>query len=526
MRQTSAMSDSLQAAEAALAEQRYQDAHRLCMDALVRDPKNATAMFLLGVIAAAHDNHRKAVDVFDRALALDATIPRIHAHRARCLIALNRPSAAVAAADRAAQLAPEDSLTLDTIGVVYSRTGFHDRAIPLFERAARQDPATASYAYNLASSQQFQGEFEAAEQNYRRAIALDPDHYRAYSSMAQLYRATELKNDLDALNAAFERLGSNQEAALNLGHALAKQYEDLGDYPTSFDWLVRAKSGRRKTLRTNIGQDRALFNAAATTASEPEASAAAGNTSDEPIFIVGLPRTGTTLVDRILGSHPEVFSAGELTNFASLLKRAARTSSNLVLDPATLHAAKDLDIHHLGQTYIDSTRPRTGNTSRFTDKMPLNFFYAGLIARALPNARIICLRREAMDTCLSNFRQLFATGFSYYNYAYDLEDTGRYYLLFDELIRHWREHLPPDRFTEVHYEQLVTDQEAQSRRLVEFCGLDWDPVCLDFHRNTAPVATASSVQVRTPIYSTSIGRWKRYGNRVDGLARILGVAKT
>jgi tetratricopeptide (TPR) repeat protein len=514
----------MQAAEAALAEQRYQDAHGLCMQALVRDPKNATALFLLGVIAAAHDNHRKAVNVFDRALTLDATIPRIHAHRARCLIALNRPSAAVAAADRAEQLAPVDSLTLDTIGVVYSRTGFHDRAIPLFERAARQDPSNSSYAYNLASSQQFQGDFEAAEQNYRRAIALDPDHYRAYSSMVRLYRATETRNDLDALNAAFERLGSNPEAALNVGHALAKQHEDLGDYPTSFDWLVRAKSGRRETLRTKIDEDRALFRAAAAT--NPDARDAAGNTSDEPIFIVGLPRTGTTLVDRILGSHPEVFSAGELTNFATLVKQAARTPSNLVLDAATLQAAKDLDIHRLGRTYIDSTRPRTGHTLRFTDKMPLNFFYAGLIARALPNARVICLRREAMDTCLSNFRQLFATGFSYYNYAYDLEDTGRYYLLFDELIAHWREHLPSDRFTEVHYEQLVADQEAQSRRLVEFCGLDWDPACLEFHRNEAPVATASSVQVRSPIYATSIGRWKRYGNRVDDLARILGVAES
>jgi tetratricopeptide (TPR) repeat protein len=520
------MNDSMQSAEAALAERRYQDAHGLCMEALVRDPKNATAMFLLGVIAAAHDNHRKAVDVFDRALSLDATIPRIHAHRARCLIVLNRPSAAVAAADRAEQLAPEDSLTLDTIGVVYSRTGFHDRAIPLFERAARQDPTNASYAYNLASSQQFQGDFEAAEQNYRRAIALDPNHYRAYSSMVQLYRATETKNDLEALNAAFERLGSNPEAALNLGHALAKQYEDLGDYPRSFDWLVRAKSGRRKTLRTDIDEDRALFSAAAGTVSKPSTNAAAGDSSDEPIFIVGLPRTGTTLVDRILGSHPEVFSAGELTNFATLVKQAARTPSNLVLDAATLQAAKDLDIQRLGRTYIDSTRPRTGNTLRFTDKMPLNFFYAGLINRALPNARIICLRREAMDTCLSNFRQLFATGFSYYNYAYDLEDTGRYYLLFDELITHWREHLPSDRFTEVHYEELVGDQEAQSRRLVEFCGLDWDPACLEFHRNTAPVATASSVQVRSPIYTTSIGRWKRYGDRVDGLARVLGVTRT
>ena len=188
-------------------------------------------------------------------------------------------------------------------------------------------------------------------------------------------------------------------------------------------------------------------------------------------------------------------------------------SKGQLVDPAVLGAA-----------YVDSTRPRTGHTVHFIDKMPLNFFYCGLINTALPNARIICLRRHPMDACLSNFRQLFSTSFSYYNYAYSLEDIARYYVMFDGLVQHWRNHLPSDRYTEVHYEDLVANQETTSRRLIEHCGLVWEDQCLDFHENATPVATASSVQVRNPIYSSSVGRYKRYGNRLDGVARILEAA--
>jgi hypothetical protein len=246
-----------------------------------------------------------------------------------------------------------------------------------------------------------------------------------------------------------------------------------------------------------------------------------GHPSTEPIFIVGMPRTGTTLVERILSSHPDVFAAGELTNFGLVLKRRARTPSNRVLDPETLAAGPGLDAAALGEAYVESTRPRTGRTPRFIDKMPLNFFYAALIHRALPNARILCLRRGALDACLSNYRQLFATTFSYYNYTYDLLDTGRYYVEFDSLARHWREVLPATRYREVRYEDVVEHTEREARALVEFCGLDWDPACLAFHENAAPVATASSVQVRRPIYRTSLERWRKYETEIAPLKKLL-----
>ena len=165
---------------------------------------------------------------------------------------------------------------------------------------------------------------------------------------------------------------------------------------------------------------------------------------------------------------------------------------------------------------------RLGQSPYIIDKMPFNFFYAALITKALPKAKIITLRRGAMDSCLSNYRQLLSVQDSFYNYTYDLEDTAFFYKEFDRLISHWRINLPKRNFMEIHYEDIVFDQEKQTRKLLDFCGLDFEQVCLDFHQNTAPVSTASSVQVRKPLYSGSIGRWKKYGHTVDKLRDVLG----
>jgi hypothetical protein len=246
-----------------------------------------------------------------------------------------------------------------------------------------------------------------------------------------------------------------------------------------------------------------------------------GGEEAAPIFIVGMPRTGTTLVDRILSSHSQVTSAGELTDFALAMKRIAGTKSAYVLDAETLDASAGIDAAKLGEAYIRSVRETLGVGGRFIDKMPLNVFLSAHILRALPEARVICLRRHPADTVLSNYRQLFATSFSYYAYAYGLESAAQYYVRFDRLVRRFRETLPPDRFTEVHYERLVDDLEPEARRLLDFCGLQFEPACLNFHENAAPVATASAAQVRQPLYRSSLDRWKRYRPQIDPALEIL-----
>ena len=499
---------------------RYETAHADAIEGIRADVNDPIPYYLLARIALEHQNYVKADELFAKARALAPGNALYTAGHAEYLVTVGRQTEALQLADEAASEDIGDAFTADRIGVVYSRTGFHEKAIPFYERAVELDPAPANFHYNLGVSLQFAGKFESAESAYKEAIAREPDSYRTYSALVSLRRQTPEKNYLATLETLFDEQQADPDRALRIGHAIAKTLEDLEQYEESFDWLVRAKRGKRAACAYQPEADLGLFSAAAATVGA--APAADNDCSDaSPIFIVGLPRTGTTLVDRILSSHPDVVSAGELNTFAGLVKARAGSSTNLVLDAETLSNAVDADLAGIGHAYIEETRRLTRGADRFTDKMPLNFFYVWLIHRALPNARVIALRRDPMDSCLSNFRQLFATGFSYYNYSLDLDATATYYKHFDKLLAAWRRSMPSSRYVELQYEDIIYDQENQTRKLLDFCELSWNEACLRFHENAAPVATASSVQVRQPLYSTSIGRWKKYGDRLDSLGRSL-----
>ena len=515
---------TLRHASALIAKGDHRTAHGLCLAALQKGEAPAQALFLLALIAADHRNPAKALELAERALVFEDDHPGARAQRARALLALHRQAEARAEAEATAALDPRDGHVLDTLGVVLSRTGAYHAAAALFRKAVARRPDHADWQYNLGSAQQFTGDMEGARRAYEAALAVAPDHHRALSSLVALNRQTPADNRIAELEALFDDADPDPARQQHLGHALAKSFEDMGDYPTALSWLIRAKAGRRRTSRYTIERDRPLFEAAARTARPP----VGGWRDPAPIFIVGLPRTGTTLLDRVLSSHPDIVSAGELGDFSLLVKRMAGTPSPMVLDVETFDAAERLDFAVLGRTYVERARAAVehgaGQTAaRVIDKMPLNVLNAGLIHRALPDARILCLRRHPVDSALSNYRQLFATDFPYYDYAFDLADAGRYYALFDRLVAHWRDSLPSDRFAEVAYEDLVADLEGQARRLLDFIGLPFDPACLSFHENKAAVSTASSTQVRSPLYSTSIGRWKRYGDGlkplIDALAR-------
>ncbi|HRD28065.1 MAG TPA: sulfotransferase, partial [Caulobacter sp.] len=251
------------------------------------------------------------------------------------------------------------------------------------------------------------------------------------------------------------------------------------------------------------------------------AGGAPGHGSAAPIFVFGLPRSGTTLVERIITSHPDVISTGEPMDFAGLVRRFAGAPTRELIDGPTLRAVPPGDLSNLGAAYVEAIRARHPGGSRFTDKTPLNFLFGGLIHAALPQARMVCLRRHPVDSCLAVYRQRFTTGSAYYDWVYSLEATARFYLAFDALVAHWRATLPADRFREVTYEDVVSDQEGQSRALLDWLGLPWDDRVLAFHENAAPVSTASAVQVRRQVYASSVGRWKRYGDRLRPLTDIL-----
>jgi tetratricopeptide (TPR) repeat protein len=404
------------------------------------------------------------------------------------------------------------------MGCVYARLGDHAAALVHFEEAVRLQPRNTEFLYNRAAALNFLGLVAQADVALEALIALEPENARAHHLLASLRKHTPDDNHIDRLTRTHDAAHDDRSRLL-LGYALTKELEDVGKPVEALERLCAVNAAHRRTLPYSFAQDAAAFDAMEahwpTLASAPVSDPA----QDAPIFVIGMPRTGTTLVDRILSSHPDVESAGELQAMPLAVKKASATRSRMVLDAETVAAASTCDAGAIGRDFLRiASHHRRDPALRFTDKFPGNFHYAGFIARALPNARIVCLRRHPMDTVLSNFRNLFAVSSRYYDYSYDLLDIAAYYARFDRLMAFWREALP-GRVLELRYEDLVADQEGETRRLLAHCGLDWAEECLTFHTNSAPVSTPSAAQVRRPIYKDSIARWKQHADVLAPVAR-------
>ena len=479
----------------------------------------AALHFVAGVAALEQRQIAPAIVLLQRAAGLRGDDAATWVQLARAFSQAQRGPDALAAAARAAWFEPQDASSLDTLGVVFSRAEQHEDAVRWFERAVRERPGNAAFQFNLASSLKFLGRFDEAQTAYEACVACDETFWKAYSALAQLRRQTTEAPLAARLRELLARPSLPVEGQLHLNLALAKSLEDLGQPQAAFVHTARGKSAMRGSLRYDSADDARLFDALHAAFAEPrEAPPPPTDPSRAPIFVVGMPRTGTTLVERILGCHPQVVAVGESQNLPRVIKRAAGTRSAEVLDVETIRNAASIDLSDAGERYLAQTRP--AGAPRFVDKMPMNFFYAGFIRRALPQARIVCLRRHPLDACLSNFRQLFALNFPYYRYAYDLLDTGRYYVQFDRLVAHWRRVLP-GALIEVDYESLVASPEAEIRRMLAFVGLEWDAACLRSEHNPAPVSTASAVQVRAPIHRAAVGRWQALETELSGLRALL-----
>ncbi|MFZ0869767.1 MAG: sulfotransferase [Rhodanobacter sp.] len=496
----------------------WQRAQQLAEHLLLLEPGHAGVHYLAGMATLELQQMPAALEYLRKAVVLDPTRVDFMVQFAKALTLANRNRDAKVVADRAMTLSPVDPKILDTLGAIYTQVGDYASAVIVFRQAVTLAPHHAAYRYNLATALLSAGALAASEAEIEACLALDPHYWRAHLSLAQLRRQTPANNHVARLQAQLSQNAADTPALVCLHMALAKEYEDLADYPNAFEHLVRGKTaGANRDY--SIRQDEALFAAIAETFPQPRAPAA-GCPSEEPIFIIGMPRTGTTLAERIISSHPGVHSAGELRNFAMSLKHLSGSRTPALIDAGTVARAGNVDWKQLGEIYLASTRPGTAHKPRFIDKLPHNFLYAGFIANAFPNAKIICLRRDPMDTCLSNFRQLFPPKSPYFDYSFNLLDTGRYYVLFDRLMAHWQR-MFAGRILQVQYETLVDHQESSSRQLLEFCGLPWHDDCLRFEKNPNPVATASVVQVREPIYRSALQRWKKYEPQLSELHELL-----
>jgi tetratricopeptide (TPR) repeat protein len=502
----------------ALGRSDFTAAEQLAAGVVAAFPEDAEGRFLLGMARAEAGRVGAGMADIVRAVELD---PRgsYRAQLARLQVMLRQDGAAADTLAAAETALPEDALGRDTLGCVYARLGEHAASVPHFREAVRLAADNVSFRYNLAAALNFIGDVDGAESEAEALIAIDPDYARGHHMLAGLRKHTAARNHVDRLEQALGRARA-PDARLLLGYALAKELDDIGESQAAFAQLAETNAEHRARLPYSFARDAANFDAIERTWPQVAAAAAVRTSPDAaPIFVIGMPRTGTTLVYRILSSHPEVWSAGELQAMPLAVKIAAGTRTRTLLDPDTVAAAANADLGEIGQDYMRRAVSHAGakESGRFTDKFPGNFHYAGFIARSLPAAKIVCLRRHPLDTVLANFRNLFAISSRYYDYSYDLMDIAQYYAGFDRLMAFWREALP-GRILELHYEKLVADQEGETRRLLAHCGLEWSDACLDFHQNAAPVATPSAAQVRRPMYRDSVARWTLHR---DALAPVI-----
>ncbi len=503
----------LQAAGQKLAAGDHRGAEVHLREALKVAPQAASVHFMLGVVAATRGEHLGALQAFDAAIAIQPGFGQAMAQKARSLDALDRREEAVRLAEAADPLAP-DPYSQDTIGVVMTRAGLHARAAEHYGRAARSG-AAPGYIYNHAATLQFLGRFEEARDQYRKVLKRDPGHGPSWAGLVQITKQTKDANEIARLSVIASKSSGDAQAMYVLGHALAKAYDDIGDYAHAVEWLEKAKHQLRG--RYDGAADAAMFAAA----ERSVALMGVGFKDARPIFVVGMPRTGTTLVERILTSHSEVASAGELSDLPYALKAATGVKADRMISAELIEAGMGVDLARLGRDYIARVRGTMGIAGRFVDKLPMNAFLAPLILQALPEARVVMLRRHPADVLVSSYRQDFAQAGRMLDYTLSLEATADHVVRFDHMARAFAGALPKERYCEVWYEEVVADLEAQVRRLLDFCGLGFEEACVRFEENASPVATASAAQVRQKVYASSVARWKKYRPGIDQALRRL-----
>jgi len=437
---------------------------------------------------------------------------------ARSLLAAGARAEALDMAERLASDPVDRADWSDALGTLLTFCEAPARALPFFERAVALAPESAVYRYNLATAQRMTGALAAAEANLDKVIAAAPLDAHSYHTRADLRTQTPEHNHISEMIARLPQIAKDPRNEIMLCFALAKELEDVARYEESFVYLQRACSRHRRSMRYDVADDVAVMDRIAQRHDVRALAARRGEGGAESLFVLGLPRSGTTLVERILASHSAVRSAGELPTFpAETVKAVQRSAGRVVTKLEFADYALAVDPRALGQAYLAAARPRAPESDRFVDKQPMNYLYAGLIARALPQARIVALAREPLDICYAMYRTFFTGA---YPFSYDLSDLARYYVAWHRLMRHWQATLGAQLLI-VHYEDLVENQESVSRRILAHCRLDWEAACLAFEQQPGAVTTASAVQVRRRMYTSSVGKWRRFERQLAPLARIL-----
>jgi tetratricopeptide (TPR) repeat protein len=497
-------------------------AENLLTSYIAREGRHVEALRLLGRIA----QRRGAIDraegllreVVDSAPGYaDARLDLV-----RVLIERQKYAAALEQVDLRLRTAPLDPEARFLRATILAGLGRHDDAVPIFRELLAQTPQRNHLRIVLGHSLKALGRTDEAVGAYREATYGQSEIGDAFWSLANLKTYQFSDHEVERMRGLEARPRPGPPDRAHLCFALGKALEDRADYGGSWafyergNWLVRAKSG----YRPEAIEDNARHMIEICSKEFFAARAGAGAAARDPIFIVGLPRSGSTLLEQILASHPDVDGTQELHDIPRIVSELQGQGTGAARYPDLLGGLAPLLFERLGRRYLDETRVYRRGRPSFVDKMPNNFSHIGLIHLMLPNARIIDIRREPMACCVSNLKQLYAKG---QEFCYGIEEIGRYYRTYLELMRHWNRVLP-GRVLRVSYEDLVEDLGTSVRQILAHCGLDFDPACLAFHRSRRAINTPSSEQVRQPLFREGLTQWRHYDAWLDPLREALGDA--
>jgi tetratricopeptide (TPR) repeat protein len=494
-----------------------------CQAAIRLKPNFAEAYYNLGIAFGAQENFDHATAVYRKAVEIRPDYAEAHSALGTALRACGKLDDAIAAYRRAITLKPEFAEAYCNLGRILHDQGKSQEAIDALRRGILLDGSSAEAHNSLGLVLRAVGKLSEGRAAVVEAIRLEPRSTRYRRHLSEMIRfrnedshLTEMENLLDEA----DTLALDERTDLHF--ALGKAYDDLGRHAEAAQQWLRGNALKRRQVAYDAGAADEGFERIRSVFAQDRLGlrGGVGHPSGIPVFIIGMPRSGTTLAEQILASHPRVFGGGEMKYFAGAVREteAARDA----LYPDVVSTMTGSDFANLGKRYLaESLRLAPPGVLHVTDKMPNNFLFAGLIHLSLPNAPIIHTVRNPVDTCLSCFSKLF-TGQQ--NHTYDLAELGRYYRQYQLLMAHWKRVLPAGRILDVHYEELVEDVEGQARRIVAHCGLEWDRRCLSYQQNDRPVRTASATQVRQPVYKSSVGRWRPYRAFLAPLLQEFGIA--
>ncbi len=485
-----------------------------------RPPMDAESLFRSALEAEDAGRPAAAARLYRAALDIDPDLTGAWINLGECLRRLDLPDQAAAAFREVVRRLPAFADGHVALAAALRETGALDEAVRSLREAIRLEPAHVDAYATLGVCLQDRGEFEAASECFERALELDPTRTGLLYSLAVGDRARPGDPLLARIEKRLAEGGLDNAARSDLCFAAAKRLDDLGEHDRAFARYREANDLRRADRPFDADAwTRAIDEIMRTF--EPGFFAARrdyGDQSELPVFVVGMPRSGTTLVEQILASHPRVHGAGELRHLSLLAHRLPALIDSGAPYPAAVADMTAEQSRGLARSYLERLARNAGDARRVVDKLPSNFLRLGLVAMLLPAARVIHCRRDALDTCLSCFCQNFRGELPY---THDLADLGRYYRQYERLMAYWRKVLPLE-ILDVRYESLVTDLEGEARRMIAFLGLEWDDACLRFHENRGPVRTASFWQVRRPVHTGSIGRWRRFERHLEPLRGALG----